>query len=198
MTSVLAISAHPDDAELGCGGYIQHFSERRIVVLSQGERGGAWGTRKAEQMESAKVLRAETGLYDLRDTAIDLMDAAEILEAEIADYRPTTILTMAPHDTHQDHSTVYRATMVAVRDYPCTVLAYVGPSSAAAFAPTWFVPLTTQEMAVKQAALACHHSQSARSYMVPEAVEGMARYWSMVMRAKAQYVEPFLCVRAWG
>jgi LmbE family N-acetylglucosaminyl deacetylase len=195
VTRVLAISAHCDDAELGCGGLLQRYDERRIIALSQGERGGDPGQRLSEQEESARILGAPCLVHACDDTAISLVQAVGIIEDEIAAYEPHVVLTMAANDTHQDHRTTHAATLVAVRDYPCTVLAYPGPSSALGFDPNWFVPLNEREMQVKLAALACHRSQSARSYMVPDAVTGMARYWAMVTRCKAQYAEAFECVR---
>ena len=192
---VLAISAHPDDAELGAGGIIQRADVRRIVVLSRGEAGGDPQQRTREQMESAGILRATCSMHNLTDTEFDLKRTIEILEAEVREFKPDMVVTMAARDTHQDHRTTYRASMVACRDVPCTILTYVGPSSAPGFQPTWFVPLSESEMRVKLAALACHHSQSGREYMVPAAVESMARYWAMVERCGAQYVEPFECIR---
>lgn len=198
MTRVLAISAHPDDAELGAGGYIQRFDERRIVVLSSGEKGGGERERIYEQTEACKILGASSLVHALDDTSIELTAAIHIIEDHISEWKPDLVLTIAARDTHQDHRTTHEATMVAVRDYPCTVLAYVGPSSAATFQPNWFVELTEREMAVKQAAVACHRSQSGRSYMLPAAIEGMARYWSMVTRSKLQWVEAFETIKAWG
>lgn len=195
MRRILAIGAHPDDVELGCGGLLQHSAERRIVVLSRGESGGDAETRVLEAQCSAELLRATCRVEPLVDTAIELGDAIKVLEAEVTSYEPNMVLTMAADDTHQDHRTLYLATAVACRNAPCTILAYLGPSSALAFRPNWFAHLTKAQMDLKLAALACHASQAARTYTQREYVEGMGRYWAMVTRSSAAYVEPYELVR---
>ena len=71
---ILAIAAHPDDAELGCGGTIaKHTSlgyKVGIVDLTRGELGtrGTPETRQKEASDSAKILgvsvRENLGLPD--------------------------------------------------------------------------------------------------------------------------------------
>ncbi|MBS1571173.1 MAG: PIG-L family deacetylase, partial [Bacteroidetes bacterium] len=59
---ILAIGAHPDDVELGCGGTIAKLvSEGKkvaIIDLTQGELGtrGTAETRKTEAENAAKIL----------------------------------------------------------------------------------------------------------------------------------------------
>jgi LmbE family N-acetylglucosaminyl deacetylase len=195
MARILAIGAHPDDVETGCGGLLQRGKGNRIVVLTHGERGGHH--RDAEQVEAARVLGVSLRQYANLDTMIDLGTAIEVLESEIRQFKPDIVLTMAEHDTHQDHRIVHQATLSACRDFCGTLLASVVPSSAATFRPTCFVPLSKAQLAAKVRALACHKSQAHRAYMSVEHVEGMARYWAMVTRAKAQFVEPYEIVRMW-
>jgi LmbE family N-acetylglucosaminyl deacetylase len=197
MTRILAIGAHPDDCELGCAGLLQRGEGNRLVVLTHGERAGNYRERAVEQCNAAAVLGVSLRQYAYPDTALDLASSIEVLESEIREFAPDIVLTMAAEDTHQDHRVTYQATLVACRDVSCTVLAYVGPSSATTFRPTWFVPLHEDELAVKVRAVACHASQKRHAYTSQEAVEGMARYWAMVTRAKAQYIEPYEVVRAW-
>ena len=71
---ILVLAAHPDDAELGCGGVMaKHISlghKVGIVDLTRGELGtrGTPETRKAEATEAAKILgltvRENLGLAD--------------------------------------------------------------------------------------------------------------------------------------
>jgi LmbE family N-acetylglucosaminyl deacetylase len=197
VTRALAISAHPDDACLGCGGYLQHFDHKRLLVLTHGEAGGDYARRTEEQLASSIVLCASLTWANCHDTRVDMAAAAWAIEQEIANYQPDVVLTLAARDTHQDHRVTHQATLVATREFQGTVLAYAGPSSAATFRPTTFVPLTNAEMMVKLAALACHKTQAHRSYASPEYVEGMARYWAMVTRSKAPFVEAMEVVRAW-
>jgi len=193
---ILAVGAHPDDIELGCAGFIQTALAREIVILSAGEK-GATEDRRLEAMKSAKTLKAYLFLHDLPDTKIDVCDAIEVLEERIREFQPDTILTMSEVDTHQDHQVVSRATKVAARDTLCTILSYISPSSAQYFHPTWFVPVSEEQMKVKLAALACHYSQRHRQYFQEEYVIGTAHYWAMITRSQSEYIEPYQLVRHW-
>jgi LmbE family N-acetylglucosaminyl deacetylase len=197
VSRILAIGAHPDDIEVGCAGLLQRGESRRMVVLSAGECGGDVEQRVDEQERSAGLLKATLMLHRLPDTSLDLKACVSILEGEVATYRPDLVLTHSPHDTHQDHRMVYDATVIATRDAECTVLSYVGPSCAATFQPTTFAPLSDDQMSHKLTALGCHESQSWRCYLDPAYTGGMGRYWAMVTRSRAQWVEPFETVRAW-
>ena len=73
-TDILAIGAHPDDVELGCGGTIAKMVAAgktvAIVDLTRGELGtrGTDITRAAEAAEAAKILgvaaRENLGMKD--------------------------------------------------------------------------------------------------------------------------------------
>ena len=195
MARVLAIGAHPDDPEHGCAGSLLHHAERHVLVMSRGERGGPPVARLAEAEAAAAVLGARLRVLAHPDTRMAAVDLAPDIEAALRETAPDLVLIMSSADTHQDHRAVHEATVIAVRGHPCTVLAYVTPSAAERFRPTWFVPLTEEQMAVKLRALACHASQSHRAYLAPEYIVGMARYWAMVTRSTAPYVEPFELVR---
>ena len=52
--NVLAIGAHPDDIEFGCGGTLIKYSERRhhifLMVMTEGQEGASGSIRKREQL----------------------------------------------------------------------------------------------------------------------------------------------------
>ena len=194
---VLAIGAHGDDVEIGAAGYLQRFEERLIVVATAGEVGGNPGNRRQESMAAARTLGAEFRQLTQPDTRIDVVDLSNELENLAKCYRPHVVLTMSGVDTHQDHRAVKQATMIAFRDLPATILAYVTPSSAEAFQPNWFVRMTDAQMRVKLDAITCHQSQRSRSYLSDAYILGMGRYWAMVTRSSVDYVEPYELVRYW-
>jgi LmbE family N-acetylglucosaminyl deacetylase len=193
MGVVLAIGAHPDDVEFGCGGFLQHFSQRHILLASNGSRGGS--NRISEARVASAVLGADLQILDMPDTALEVKDLIPCLEAVIARLKPTVVLTLPEDDAHQDHSAVFRATRVATRDVIGTVLSYATPSAAERFRPTWYVPLTGDQLARKLKAIRCHESQAGRVYLAPDHVEAMARYWATAIRHSAPYVEPYELVR---
>ena len=108
---ILVLSAHPDDAELGCGGTIlKHVASGRkvgVVDLTKGELGtrGTPETRQKEAADSAKILglsvRENLGLPDgffrnEHDHQLEVVKA-------IRKYQPEIILANARYDRHPDH-----------------------------------------------------------------------------------------------
>lgn len=192
---VLALGAHPDDVELGCGGLLQRAEECRVLVASAGERGGDPGVRLAEAHASAAVLGAELIVLRHQDTRVDPVVLTADVERVLAEFRPALVLVTPANDPHQDHAAVHQAAVRAVRDHPCQLLAYVTPSAAPAFGPDWFASLTQEQLDRKLQAVRMHASQRrSHQYLADEYIVGMARYWAMVTRAQAQYVEPFRLV----
>lgn len=108
---VMAIGAHPDDAELSCSGVLlvekKNGKKTGIIDLTQGEMGtrGTAETRKQEAGDAAKILqldvRENLGLRDgfFRNEEEDQL---KVIEA-IRKYRPEVILCNAPEDRHPDH-----------------------------------------------------------------------------------------------
>lgn len=108
---ILVLSAHPDDAELGCGGTIaKHIAlgyRVAIVDLTQGELGtrGTPATRAQEAEVAAHIFgvagRENLGLKD----AFFLNDKEHQLKVihAIRKYQPELILTNAIYDRHTDH-----------------------------------------------------------------------------------------------
>jgi LmbE family N-acetylglucosaminyl deacetylase/CheY-like chemotaxis protein len=196
QVSVLAISAHPDDAEIGVGATLaKHVRQGHAVTmltLSGGEVGGTPGARAAELAEAAAVIGARLEHRSLQDTQIsEGPPTVPLIEEVVQAVRPTVVYLHSPEDTHQDHRAVHRAGLVAVRGVP-TVLCYQSPSATVAFRPTRFNDVTGF-VDVKLAALVCHRSQSAAWYMDPELVTATARFWGRYGRIR--HAEPLEVVR---
>ncbi len=108
---ILALSAHPDDSELGCGGtLIKHVKaglKVGVVDLTRGELGtrGSSEQREAEAAEAAKIMgltiRANLGLPDgfFRNESEHQLKVVEALRT----YRPDILLANAVYDRHPDH-----------------------------------------------------------------------------------------------
>lgn len=109
---ILAIGAHPDDVELGCGATIaKEVSNGRkvgILDLTRGELGtrGTAETRKLEAKDSAAILgvavRENMGFAD----GFFLNDKAHQLDLirMIRKYQPEIVLCNAIDDRHIDHA----------------------------------------------------------------------------------------------
>ena len=61
--NILAIGAHPDDIEFGCGGTLIKYTQKGhrlfLLVMTQGGLGATTATRMAEQMDSKEIMGAE-------------------------------------------------------------------------------------------------------------------------------------------
>lgn len=108
---LLALAAHPDDAELGCGGtlirHIQAGLKTGVVDLTRGELGtrGTPQQRAEEAAASARVMglavRANLGLPD---GFFQNSEAHQLkVVAAIRTYRPDIVLANAVYDRHPDH-----------------------------------------------------------------------------------------------
>lgn len=108
---ILVLAAHPDDAELGCGGVIaKHISlgyKVGVIDFTKGELGtrGTPETRHAEAAESAKILglaiRENLGLKDgfFQNAQPEQL---KVISA-VRSHQPEIILASAIRDRHPDH-----------------------------------------------------------------------------------------------
>jgi len=108
---ILVIAAHPDDAELGCGGTIVSEVEKGrkvgVVDLTRGELGtrGSADLRMKEADEAKKILglsiRENLGFED-GFFENDRHHNLELIKI-IRQYKPEVVLANAVEDRHSDH-----------------------------------------------------------------------------------------------
>ncbi|PIE50472.1 MAG: bacillithiol biosynthesis deacetylase BshB1 [Flavobacteriales bacterium] len=111
MIDYLAIGAHPDDVELGCGGTIAKLvndgKKVAIVDLTKGELGtrGTELTRKEEAKKASEILGVETRVnLGLPDGFLENIRAYQMKIVEvIRHFRPTVVFANAIRDRHPDH-----------------------------------------------------------------------------------------------
>ncbi len=112
----LAIGAHPDDAELCCGGTLALLAERGrrvgILHLTSGEAGtrGTAEGRRAEAAAAAGELGAlGVEFLDCGDGSFRAGPAEEdALIAVLRRLRPELVLGPTPADRHPDHARAHR------------------------------------------------------------------------------------------
>ena len=134
QVDLLAVLAHPDDAELGCGGTLAKAARAGhrvgILDLTKGEMGtrGSVEIRAAEAAAAAKVLgvavRENLGLPDANIT--NEQSTRERLVRALRKFRPRVVIAPALEGRHPDH----RVAAQLVRD-ACFLsgLAKVAPDS---------------------------------------------------------------------
>ncbi|MGH8095079.1 MAG: PIG-L deacetylase family protein [Chthoniobacterales bacterium] len=121
---ILAVGAHPDDIEFGCGGVLlgeaARGSEISLCVCSRGEAGsnGTPDEREAETRQAAKLLGAALEFLHLGgDSHLEVSAANNIVIArQIRVARPDILLASIPSPgQHPDHIVVSQLCRNAAR-----------------------------------------------------------------------------------
>jgi LmbE family N-acetylglucosaminyl deacetylase len=200
---LLAIGAHPDDIEIGCGGtilkLIEHgaLAEVRWVVLS-GD-----GERADEARVSAEALldgvpRSEVTVHDYPDGFFPyegkrIKDFFEELKAEL---QPDLVLTHQRADLHQDHRVCCELTWNTFRDH--LILEYEVPKyDGDMAAPNAFVPLSHDLGQRKIDHLMSHFgSQRSKRWFQEDLFSSLLRLRGMECNSPSSYAEAFFCRKA--
>jgi len=191
---ILAVGAHPDDIELGCGATLALFKQRGhevyLLVLTNGEASGDPERRQKECEESARTIGADKVFFgNMGDTKItDGVETIMAIEGLIKKLRPNIIFAHSPKDAHQDHRNVGLAALSAGRNSK-KVLLYESPAALREFLPQLYVDVTST-FDIKLEALSAFGTQVSKLYFrgnnldqkahripyVSNASEGLARY----------------------
>ncbi len=178
--TILAIGAHPDDIELGCGGTLRAASKlgNKVVAvfMTKGEHSGDPEVRPKESLKALSLLGvSEVHFGDFPDTEIQCgTKAIDFLESFYLKHKPQTVLTHTVNDIHQDHRQVGWISMSAFRNAP-QVLAFETPRVTPNFSPTYFVDITNC-VNDKWSALKCHLSQKTKRYITYESMVNLASF----------------------
>jgi len=113
---VLAIGAHPDDVELGCGGTLLRLGQAgrvtAVLSLTRGEAGtlGTTEQRQVEAQAGAERLGArEFVMLDCGDGGLRRDQSSEdALISELRRLRPRVVLGPPGFDRHPDHERAHR------------------------------------------------------------------------------------------
>ena len=132
--NILAIGAHPDDIEFGCGGTLLKYSRLghnvNLMVITDGSCGADGQLRRAEQEQSARFIGAKGVLWGgLTDTqVVDNHDLILKIEDAVKKTSPDIVFLNFYDDVHQDHRAVAQAGLSATR-YIKEVLFYEVPTT---------------------------------------------------------------------
>jgi LmbE family N-acetylglucosaminyl deacetylase len=193
--NILAVGAHPDDIELGCGGTLLAHRARgdrvAFLVMTTGERGPqGLESRVREQEEAGAIFDAALFWGGFQDGAVpETRAAVEVIDSVIAELDADIVYTHAPHDTHQDHRAASTATLAGARRVS-RVLTYETPTSLN-FQPSFYVDIGPF-LEEKLSAIRAHTSQVLKNRLIDiEAVEAQARYRGFEARLPHGRAEAF-------
>ena len=197
---ILAMGAHPDDIEYGCGGTLLKYSIEKhdifLLVLTQGEVGGRLNIRKKEQELAAKMLKAKKIFSaDFKDTALPSeRKIVTYIDEVIKKVNPDEVYVNHSKDTHQDHRMLANCALASTR-YIKRVLFYEDYTSYD-FEPDIFVDIGKM-LSKKVELLNIHKSQvtkvSPTELDMLESVKAMANYRGF--QGKVKYAEGFKAFR---
>lgn len=195
---VLALGAHCDDIEIGCGGTLLRLVAAHpglevcwVVFCSSEER------RREARASAEAFLRGAAGarvvVHEFRDAFLPwsgpaVKEACEVLKKEFA---PDVIFTHYREDRHQDHRLISDLTWNTWRDH--LILEYEIPKYDGDFGtPNVFSPLTRAVLERKIDLLFEHYpSQRGRQWFTRDLLQGVARIRGMECVAADQMAEAF-------
>lgn len=199
--NILAIGAHPDDIEYGCAGTLIKYRRQGhrifLLVVTSGDVKADPEVRKAEQLESARLMGAEDVFFlGYRDTEVTcsrklIMDIEDVARKVQPDFG----FVPYPEDTHQDHRALSQAVIPASRYIIRNVLYFDGLSTQN-FIPSVFVDIA-DVLDDKLACLEAHKSQVMNTYIQDMSIVDVARSTAHFrgIQGRVKHAEAFLPFR---
>jgi LmbE family N-acetylglucosaminyl deacetylase len=202
-TRVLALGAHSDDIEIGCGGTLLRLVAEHaplevlwVVFCAPGER--AQEARRSAQAFLQGVPAAKVVIRDYRDGFLPYSGAAvkDEFEALKREFTPDLIFTHYRHDRHQDHRLVSELTWNTWRDH--LLLEYEIPKYDGDFgSPNLFALLSAATVERKIALLLDHFpSQAGKAWFTADLFRSVARIRGMEAAAVDGLAEGFYARKA--
>jgi len=200
---VLAIGAHPDDAEIGCAGTILRLVRTGAVsavcwVVLTGADARADEARASAEALLDAVPEKRILLRGFRDGFLPY-DGAEVkgfFEELKGEFSPDVIFTHQRNDLHQDHRTTCELTWNTFRDhliFEYEVPKYDGDMGS----PNLFIPLEDDVCRQKVEHLMTHFaSQVPKRWFKQDLFSGLLRLRGMECNSPTSYAEAFYCRKA--
>ena len=195
---ILALGAHPDDIEIGCGGTILRLAaERRdlellwVVFAATPERASEARASAGAFLEG--VAKADVIVRDYRDGYLPYSGASvkDEFEALKRRFSPDLIFTHYRHDRHQDHRLVSDLCWNTWRDH--LILEYEIPKYDGDFgSPNFFASLPVSTIDRKIGLVLKHFpSQAAKPWFSADLFRAVARIRGMECVAPEGCAEGF-------
>jgi N-acetylglucosamine malate deacetylase 1 len=187
--TILVVAAHLDDEVLGCGATVAKWIDAgnvvNVLIMAEGAtsrdsvRDVSLKDKELSLLKRSANLAGEIlgvssvkilGFPDNRMDSIDLLDVVKVVESEIEQLQPKTVVTHHSGDLNLDHRVVHQAVMTACRPLPNhtvrRLLTFETPSSTewqspsltTPFQPNWFEDVS-KTIGRKIEALKVYHSE---------------------------------------
>jgi N-acetylglucosamine malate deacetylase 1 len=213
MNKILAIGAHPDDIEFGCGGsLIKHKLNGDYIVYVcmtntesvDGVTNEVLRTKEengSEVYAAAKILTCDAVEFlPFKDLHVPFsFESVSLLESIIKKYNIDTIYTHWAGDANQDHIATFKTTMAASRYVPnvfCYEQIPVPRMSENQMDINYYVDITTTFDRKIEASM-CHVSQIEKykhhGFDVKDNLELLARFRGI--QANCKFAEAFKIVK---
>lgn len=193
--NVLAVGAHPDDIEMGCGGAIMKHLELgdnvHVMIMTNGEKGN-----HAQNMEECIISLKNLGIA--RENIIlagfpdgylpDNQEVVNFIEEQIKRLNIIRVYTHSPNDRHQDHRHCSYAVSSAARKTP-EILLFQGPSTKYPFEPHYFIELSDIHLNKKLEALKSYQTQIVKGVVNLDWIKQLAAVNGILHNTK--YCEAF-------
>lgn len=198
--TVVALGAHGDDIEIGCGATLlrllaEHNAVELVWVVLTGDEGRAHEARTSAEAFSSGAKSVEVVVGGLRDGYLPYSGTAakELVHSVAERTRPHIVFTHHRSDLHQDHRLVSELTWNAFRDH--LILEYEVPKFDGDLgSPNLFVPVDSETARHKVALLHQHFpSQATKPWFHEEIFLGLMRLRGMESRSTGPYAEAFYC-----
>lgn len=189
-TKVLAVFAHPDDAELCCYGTLAKWmtlgAHVHVLVVTRGGRTTSAGVaeRVSETLYASLLADYLIIAEDFPDGQLQCnIELVSLADRYLRELDPEIVITHYPQpagEGHQDHLAVSQAVQNAVRRSQRVkwFLFAEPPTHTGDYHPDLFVDITPH-LELKKKAVALHQSEKSKAYMLAEGVETRARWWAM-------------------
>lgn len=185
----LFLGAHTDDVEIGCGGYLQRFKDKKIVAFSAATESIPNQFSKDstinEFYESVDYkICCDSCLYDVDVRRFD-EDRQFILDRLIQiknEYKPEIVFVHQIGDYHQDHKVLTEEAIRAFKDI--TIIGY----GLYIINANLFINLSQIEIDNKVDYVSTYKSQLAKRDFI-KIIRASAEYWGGLF--KKQYIEPY-------
>ncbi len=203
--TILFLSPHTDDAELGSGGALIKSVENRhdimVVVFSAGshhqiedEPTSVLKSEFKDSMKDVEVQNYKIFNFEIRELSYSRQEILEELIEIKESFSPDLIIGPSLNDFHQDHQTV-ASEMVRAFKTNASIICYEMPWNHISFNSQLFVRLEKRHIERKLSLLNHYKSQlkMKRSYFSPEFIYGLAK--TRGVQCNSEYAEAFEVLR---